>query len=113
VRTTGTVAGQKREVDWQELISGLGVYSGRVTGYSEVMDFSVEHGYSYLGISSRERRASVPKNCLTNGFTLGFAKQARPWAKTVPESDAFMPLGLALSEKQIPQITENTEKAEE
>lgn len=33
-----------------------------------------------------------------------------PCAKTVPESDVFMPLGLALSEKQIPQITENTEK---
>jgi hypothetical protein len=28
----------------------------------------------------------------------------------VPESDVFMSLGLALSEKQIPQITENTEK---
>ena len=34
-----------------------------------------------------------------------------PCAKTVPESDVFMPLGLALSEKQIPQITENTEKS--
>jgi len=33
-----------------------------------------------------------------------------PCAKTVPESDVFVPLGLALSEKQIPQITENTEK---
>ena len=33
-----------------------------------------------------------------------------PCAKSVPESDPFMPLGLALSEKQIPQITENTEK---
>ena len=33
-----------------------------------------------------------------------------PCAKTVPESEVFMPLGLALSEKQIPQITENTEK---
>jgi hypothetical protein len=32
-------------------------------------------------------------------------------ARTVPESDVFMPLGLALSEKQIPQTTENTEKA--
>jgi hypothetical protein len=32
------------------------------------------------------------------------------YAKSVPESDVFMPLGLALSEKQIPQITENTEK---
>jgi hypothetical protein len=28
----------------------------------------------------------------------------------VPESDAFMPLGLSLSEKHIPQIAENTEK---
>ena len=34
-----------------------------------------------------------------------------PCAKTVPESDVFKPLGLALSEKQIPQITENTEKS--
>ncbi len=32
-------------------------------------------------------------------------------AKTVPESDGFMRLELALSEKQIPQITENTEKS--
>ena len=31
-------------------------------------------------------------------------------AKTVPESEVFMPLGLVVSEKQIPQITENTEK---
>jgi hypothetical protein len=31
----------------------------------------------------------------------------------VPESDVFMPWGLALSEKKIPQITENTEKPEE
>lgn len=31
-------------------------------------------------------------------------------AKSVPESDLFMPFGLALSEKRIPQITENTEK---
>ena len=40
------------------------------------------------------------------------ASQSRrvPCAKTVPESGAFMPLGLALSEKQIPQITEDTEK---
>ncbi|MFZ0818798.1 MAG: hypothetical protein WAM91_01920, partial [Candidatus Acidiferrales bacterium] len=36
-----------------------------------------------------------------------------PCAKTVPESELFMPLGLAVSEKQIPQITENTEKLEE
>jgi hypothetical protein len=43
------------------------------------------------------------------------ASQSRrvPCAKTVAESDVFMPLGLALSEKQIPQITENTEKPEE
>jgi hypothetical protein len=31
-----------------------------------------------------------------------------PCAKSVPESDVFMPLGLALSEKQIPQNAENT-----
>jgi hypothetical protein len=36
-----------------------------------------------------------------------------PCAKTVPESDVLMPLRLGLSEKQIPQITENTEKPEE
>ena len=33
-----------------------------------------------------------------------------PCAKSVAESNVFMLLGLALSEKQIPQITENTEK---
>jgi hypothetical protein len=31
-------------------------------------------------------------------------------SKTVPETEVFMPLGLALTEKQIPQITENKEK---
>lgn len=31
-------------------------------------------------------------------------------AKTVPESDLVTALGLALSEKQIPQIVENIEK---
>ena len=40
-------------------------------------------------------------------------KQAVPCAKTVPGSDVFMLLGLALSEKKVPQITENTEKPEE
>jgi len=40
----------------------------------------------------------------------GLRKAGESCAKTVPESDVFMPLGLALSEKQIPQITENTEK---
>ena len=29
------------------------------------------------------------------------------------ESNVFMPLGLALSEKQIPQIVENIERAEQ
>jgi hypothetical protein len=43
--------------------------------------------------------------------TEGFTPSRR--AKTVPESGAFMPLGLALTEKQIPQITENTEKPKE
>jgi hypothetical protein len=38
-------------------------------------------------------------------------QKAVPCAKSVPESDVFMLLGLALSEKQIPQITENTEKS--
>ncbi len=34
-----------------------------------------------------------------------------PCAKSVPESDLFMPLGLASSEKQIPQIAENAGKS--
>jgi len=49
-------------------------------------------------------------NRLTKGFTHCCKSRRVPCAKTVPESDVFMPLGLALSEKQIPQITENTEK---
>lgn len=36
-----------------------------------------------------------------------------PCAKSVPESELFILLGLALSEKQIPQIVENTEKPKE
>jgi hypothetical protein len=47
------------------------------------------------------------------GVHLLLQKQAVPCAKTVPESDVFMLLGLALSEKKVPQITENTEKPEE
>jgi hypothetical protein len=35
-----------------------------------------------------------------------------PCSKTVPESDVFVPIGLALSEKQIPEIAENIEKME-
>jgi hypothetical protein len=38
-------------------------------------------------------------------------QQVIPCAKSLPESHLFMPLGLALSEKQIPQIAENTEKS--
>ena len=51
------------------------------------------------------------------GRSAGFHESAFPrrvpCAKTVTESDEFTPLGLALSEKQIPQITENTEKLEQ
>ena len=38
------------------------------------------------------------------------SKQARPLCQSVPQSDLFMLLGLALSEKQMRQITENAEK---
>lgn len=34
-----------------------------------------------------------------------------PYVKSVHKSDVFEPLGLALSEKQIPQATEKTEKS--
>jgi len=98
------------------------------------MDFSVEHGYSYLRILAGNEepvsqfRLSLPtaakagglsqwESCartfwgelllLTNWYRAGES----PCAKSVPESDLFMPLGLALSEKQIPQIAENTEKS--
>jgi hypothetical protein len=76
---------------------------------SEVMDFSVEDGYSHLRIlAGNEEPVCQFKTVSTEGFTPGFTPV--PCAKTVPESDLVMPLGLALSEKQTPQITENTEK---
>jgi hypothetical protein len=63
-------------------------------------------GYSYLRIlAGNEDPVCQFQIVSTDGFT------PVPCAKTVPESDVFMPLGLALSEKQIPQITENTEKS--
>jgi len=72
---------------------------------SEVMDFSVEDGYSHLRIlAGNEEQVCQFQTVSTEGFT------PVPCAKTVPESDLVMPLGLALSEKQTPQITENTEK---
>jgi hypothetical protein len=61
----------------------------------------------------RERRASVPIQNVSPRGSLTAAKAAVPYAKTVPESDVFMLLGLALSEKKIHQITETTEKPEE
>jgi hypothetical protein len=60
----------------------------------------------------RERRTSVPIQTASPRGSRHCCKSRRvPCAKTVPESEVFMPLGLALSEKQIPQITENTEKS--
>ena len=52
------------------------------------------------------RTRSLEPVLLMNRYRAGAAS----CAKSVPVSDVFMPLGLALSEKQIPQITENTEK---
>ncbi len=37
------------------------------------------------------------RNCLTKGFTCCCKSRRVPCAKSVPESDVFMPLGLALS----------------
>jgi hypothetical protein len=39
-----------REVGFYEVISELGIGSGRMTGYSEVMDLSAEHRYRYLRV---------------------------------------------------------------
>ena len=56
---------------------------------------------------------TVPVNVLGRApaFDKLVSRRRAPCAKSVPESDLFVPLGLALSEKQIPQITENTEKS--
>jgi hypothetical protein len=57
---------------------------------------------------------SFPDTNLNKGPLIHKKLRARrrvPCAKSVPESDVLMLLGLALSEKQIPQITENTEKS--
>jgi hypothetical protein len=58
------------------------------------------------------RTVDVPSQIVSRKGPFQRYKSRRvPCAKSVPESDVFMPLGLALSEKQIPQITENTEKS--
>jgi hypothetical protein len=36
------------------VIPPLGIDPGRITGYSEAMDFSVEQGYHYLRILARK-----------------------------------------------------------
>ena len=83
---------------------------GRLTTHPEVMDFSVEHGYRYLRILAGNEEPVCQFKLPHQGVHHTAAKAGASCAKTVPESDVFMPLGLALSEKQIPQITENTEK---
>ena len=66
-----------------------------------------------LGGSPQRLANSAVPECAEEGRyfrSIGAAQARVPCAETVPESDVFMPLGLALSEEQIPQITENTEK---
>ena len=50
------------------------------------------------------------KTVSLRGSPPGFAKQARPLCQNCARIRLFVPLGLALSEKQTPQIIENTEK---
>jgi hypothetical protein len=79
---------------------------GRLTTHLEVMDFSVEHGYRYLRILAEE--PSVPIQTVSpRGSPHCYKSRRVPCAKTVPESDVFMPLGLALSEKQVPRFVGN------
>jgi hypothetical protein len=63
-------------------------------------------------IQKRRGRSTAVPESLGRAPALEAAVRSRrvPCAKSVPESDVLMPLGLALSEKQIPQIIENTEK---
>jgi hypothetical protein len=71
------------------------------------MDFSVEHGYRYLRILAGNEEPVCQFKLPHQGVHHTAAKAGASCAKTVPESDVFMPLGLAWSEKQIPQIIEN------
>jgi hypothetical protein len=55
---------------------------------------------------SRQNRTSIS----TPAAKAGGLKQWESCAKTVPKPHLFSSLGIALSEKQIPQVVENIEK---
>ena len=68
------------------------------------------------------KRGNLLNHCMGKtsiGFESDYSHQdlmfgVNPWsetdcARTVPESMLFIPLGLALSEKQIPRVVENLE----
>src|ERR1700731_4769594 len=61
-----------------------------LTGYSEVMDFSVEQGYRDLRILAGNEEPVCQFKLSHQGVHLLLQKQAVPCAKTVPESDVFM-----------------------
>src|SRR5258708_30051020 len=52
--------------------------SARITEYSEVMDFSVEHGYRYLGIVAGNEEPVCQFKLFHQGVHLLLQKQARP-----------------------------------
>jgi uncharacterized protein YbbK (DUF523 family) len=99
---------------------GLGTPRAPVRVVSSGGSFELIQPASGLDVSDKMRefsRGFLDGLKEVDGFILknrllscGFTDVPTPCAKSVPEPDLFMPSVLALSEKQIPQITENTEK---
>lgn len=52
--------------------------SDRITSYSEVMDFSVEHGYRYLQILARNEEAVCQFKLFAKGFTHRYKSRRVP-----------------------------------
>jgi len=57
----------------------------------------------------RKERGCRSTNCYSLGFPLPTNADAPPVRKVCHNAMFFVPLGLALNEKRIPQTTENTE----
>ena len=66
---------------------------------SEVMDFSVEHGYSCLRILAGNEEQCANSNCLPTGFTPPPKEQARPLCQDCVRIRCFHAIGVSLERK--------------
>jgi hypothetical protein len=73
-----------------------------MTGYSEVMDFLVEHGSCYLRILAGNEEPVCQFKLFNQGVHLLLEKQGRWLCQNCAKTLRIRAVGLALSEKQIP-----------